>query len=252
MKDLKKQIANGEQLIGGLINYGSKKEDIEKLLDYYDYDFICVDSQHSPTNEDYLMKICEAAYELDKPIQYRIDHSRHSYLIGNYLDHGPTIIEVPQSENFNLVRDARDNFYYRPEGVRSWGGTGRPSGKNDIDQDMLAYPKWWNKTGVLMIQLESLNAINNIPIFSLEGIDCFSWGPGDLGVDRSFHPEHPFGKTNDTAIEHAVKLCKDNRKKLCVRHYDKTLRNKFFDLGATVLMEIPEMEGKLDPDLPFY
>ena len=71
-------------------------------------------------------------------------------------------------------------------------------------------------------------------------------------MDRSFHPEHPFGKTNDTAIEHAVKLCKDNRKKLCVRHYDKTLRNKFFDLGATVLMEIPEMEGKLDPKLPFY
>ena len=117
---------------------------------------------------------------------------------------------------------------------------------------MLGYPKWWNKTGVLMIQLESLNAINNIPIFSLEGIDCFSWGPGDLGIDRSFHPEHPFAKTNDTAIEHAVKLCEENGKKLCVRHYDRTLRNKFFDLGATVLMENREMEGKLDPDLPFY
>jgi len=252
MKDLKQLIANGEQLVGCSIRYGSNKEDIEKLLDYYDYDFICVDSQHSPTNEDYLMKICEAAYELDKPIHYRIDHRRHAYLIGNYLDHGPTIIEVPQSEDFHLVREARDNFYYRPEGVRSWGGAGRPSGKNEIDQGMLAYPKWWNKTGVLMIQLESLNAVNNIPTFSLEGVDCFSWGPGDLGIDRNFHPEHPFAKTNDTAIEHAVKLCEENGKKLCVRHYDRTLRNKFFDLGATILMESRDMEGKLDPDLPFF
>ena len=137
MKDLKQLITNGEQVVGCSIRYGSNKEDIEKLLDYYDYDFICVDSQHSPTNEDYLMKICEAAYELDKPIHYRIDHRRHAYLIGNYLDHGPTIIEVPQSEDFNLVREARDNFYYRPEGVRSWGGAGRPSGKKETDQNML-------------------------------------------------------------------------------------------------------------------
>ena len=43
MKNIKQLISNGEQLIGGLIQYGSVKEDIEKLLDYYDYDFICVD-----------------------------------------------------------------------------------------------------------------------------------------------------------------------------------------------------------------
>ena len=27
--------------------------------------------------------------------------------------------------------------------------------------------------------------------------------------------------------------------------------NRFFDLGATILMEVPSMEGTLDPDLPF-
>tara|TARA_B100000902_G_C26412938_1_gene483160 strand:- start:76 stop:261 length:186 start_codon:yes stop_codon:yes gene_type:complete len=61
MKDLKKMINSGEQVIGGAIMYGAGKEDIEKLLDYYDYDFISVDGQHSPTNEDYLLRICEAA-----------------------------------------------------------------------------------------------------------------------------------------------------------------------------------------------
>ena len=76
MKDLKKMIASGEQVIGGAIMYGAGKEDIEKLLEYYDYDFISVDGQHSPTNEDYLLRICEAAQELDKPIHYRMDHRR--------------------------------------------------------------------------------------------------------------------------------------------------------------------------------
>ena len=72
MKDLKKMISSGDQVIGGAIMYGAGKEDIEKLLEYYDYDFISVDGQHSPTNEDYLLRICEAAQELDKPIHYRI------------------------------------------------------------------------------------------------------------------------------------------------------------------------------------
>ena len=248
MKDLKKLIADGDQVIGGAVMHGAGKEDLEKLLDYYDYDFISIEAQHAPTSEDYLLKVCEAAYELDKPIHYRIDHRRHAYLIGNYLDHGPTIIEVPQSEELDLVKEARDYFYYRPEGVRSWGGPGRPpEGLKEVDQH--SYPAWWNKTGVLMIQVETLNAINNIPNFSIEGVDCFSWGPADLSIDRDAHPEHPFAKTDDTAIEHAVTLCKANGKKLCIRSYDKTLRNRFFDLGATILMEVPSMEGTLDLSL---
>ena len=93
---------------------------------------------------------------------------------------------------------------------------------------------------------------NPIKIFFVwEGVDCFSWGPADLSIDRAAHPEHPFAKTDDTAIEHAVSLCKANGKKLCIRSYDKTLRNRFFDLGANILMEVPSMEGTLDPDLPF-
>ena len=47
---------------------------------------------------------------LDKPIHYRIDHRRHAYLIGNFLDHGPTIMKSPQSEELDLVREARDYF----------------------------------------------------------------------------------------------------------------------------------------------
>ena len=45
----------------GAVMYGAGKEDIEKLLDYYDYDFISVDGQHSPKqNEDYLTEFSEA------------------------------------------------------------------------------------------------------------------------------------------------------------------------------------------------
>ena len=179
-----------------------------------------------------------------------MDHRRNAYMIGNLLDHGPTIIEVPQSEELDLVREARDYFYYRPEGIRSWGGAGRPpEGLNEVNQH--TYPAWWNKTGVLMIQIETLNAINNIPNFSLDGVDCFSWGPADLSIDRAAHPEHPFAKTDDTAIEHAVKLSKENGKQLCIRSYDRSLRNRYFDMGATILMEVESMDGTLDKNLPF-
>lgn len=249
MKDLKKLIASGEQIIGAGIPFGSDKEDIEKLLDYYDYDFISVDSQHSPSSEQYLQKICSIAYELDKPIHYRLDHRRHAYLIGNKLDMGPTSIEVPQTEEVHIAQEARDHFYYKPKGIRSWGGPGRPSGA--IKDTPENYPEWWNNTGVLMLQIETLNAINNIPNFALNGVDCFSWGPADLLLDRKSHPEHPFAKTDDDAMGHALQLCKVTNTKLLVRSYDKKLRNRYFDKGVTVLLENPRAEGTLDPNLPF-
>ena len=89
-----------------------------------------------------------------------------------------------------------------------------------------------------MIQVETLTLpLIIFLILSLEGVDCFSWGPVDLSIDRTAHPEYPFAQTDDTAIEHAVKLATENGKQLCIRSYDRTLRNRYFDMG-TILMEV--------------
>ncbi len=43
----------------------------------------------------------------------------------------------------------------------------------------------------------------------------------------------------------------ENGKQLCIRSYDRTLRNRYFDMGATILMEVQSLDGQLDKNLPF-
>jgi hypothetical protein len=86
-------------------------------------DFLFMDGQHSPLNEDTVARICGFAHVLGLPMHLRIKHTQSTHLIGNMCDLGPAIVEVPQVETLETARDAVENFYFR-----NWqGGTGRRS-----------------------------------------------------------------------------------------------------------------------------
>ena len=71
-----------------------------------------MDAQHGPFNEAQLMAFCIMAQDLNLPVQIRIKHTQHAYLIGNYLDLGPSGIMVPEVENEAIVDEALNAFYY--------------------------------------------------------------------------------------------------------------------------------------------
>ena len=96
---LKRRINAGETILGVSAPVTSDTAALRAILESGDYDFVSGDSQHSPYNEDSLVAFCAAAAGLDMPVQFRIKHTRHTYLIGNVLDLGPTCIEVPQVED---------------------------------------------------------------------------------------------------------------------------------------------------------
>ena len=96
---------------------------------------VAVDSQHSPYNEDRLVDFCNVANELGIFVNFRIKHTRNTYLIGNYLDLGPSGIEVPQVELDETVDEAVAAFYYPQQGIRSWGARleSIPQAENDLN-----------------------------------------------------------------------------------------------------------------------
>ncbi len=96
------------------------------------------------------------------------------------------------------------------------------------------------RNGVLWFQIESLSAGTRAKSFALPRVDCLSLGPSDLSFNRETNPEHPL-KTEDDCIEHVVKLLTDTDTKLCIRNYQSELRNKYLDMGVTVLIEIPSV-----------
>ena len=234
MTSLKQRIRNGEVVIGASVPMDADRDRVQAVVESGPYDYVSIDSQHAPYNEDRLFAFCEMAQELGVPAQFRIKHTRHSYLVGNYLDLGPSGVEVPQVETEATAEEAVQNFYYPQKGIRSWGGLNRVG--LDGREDRLEYAAWWAETGVLWLQLESVEAVTKARRLAMPGVDCLSFGPADLSFSLEAHPQHPF-KTVDDCVQHVVDQLKDSPTAVCFRSYERELRQKYIDMGVTVLLE---------------
>ncbi|MEM7134666.1 MAG: aldolase/citrate lyase family protein [Chloroflexota bacterium] len=230
---LKSRINRGDLIIGVGMPLTTSRDKMEEILSKDDYAYIAADSQHSAFNEERLAEFCGYAAEFNMPVQFRIKHTRHTYLIGNMLDLGPAGVEVPQVESLATVDEALEFFYYPQKGKRSWGGPGYGA---DLGLDRLGYAKYWNETGVLWIQIESINAVTQAGAFAKAGVDCLSWGPADLQFSLEAHPGHPF-QSDDDCLRHVLQQLKGTGIQVAYRSYDPGLRNKYIDMGVTVLLE---------------
>ena len=232
--DLKERIRRGDQIVGVSAPMTSTKTQLETTLGADDYDFISVDTQHSPFNEERLVEFCAITTELNIPVHFRIKHTRHTYLVGNLLDLGPALIEVPQTETLETAQEAVDYFYFPQFGKRSWGGAARYGVQGR--EDRLEYAEWWNNTGVLWLQIESLAGVMNAHQLALDGVDCLSFGPSDLTLDIESHPNPRYTTVEECVAAVAESVSPDTA--LCFRS-DRAERQKWADLGATVFLEPP-------------
>jgi 2-keto-3-deoxy-L-rhamnonate aldolase RhmA len=123
-------------------------------------DLFSLDGQHRPLpDERDLVKFCKLAEELGAGVQLRIQHPRLAYLAGRFADLGVLAIMVPLVEEVETADEAINNFYYPPLGNRSWGGQFRFGEKPPTDR--LKYSQWWNGTGMLGFQIETLRGALN-------------------------------------------------------------------------------------------
>ena len=234
IETLRERIRSGERVIGCSVPMTADRAEIERFLSLGDYSYIAVDAQHSPFSEERLAALCDAANALGVPVQLRIKHTRLTYLIGNMLDLGPSMIEVPQTEELSTVREAVENFRYPQQGRRSWG----PAHGVEIaaHPDRLDYAQWWNERGVLWMQLESVVAVTRAGQMAALGADVLSWGPNDLAFDREAHPEHPL-RTDDDCIRHVLAQLEGSTTKLCLRTYSKAQLDRYTDMGVTMFLD---------------
>ena len=236
-KNLKQRMKSGEILIGVSVPINASLNEMESIISKDEYAFVSTDSQHNAFNEETLVDFCQHASKLGIPVQFRIKHTRETYLIGNILDLGPLGIEVPQVEDIETVKEAVNYFYYPQKGIRSVGGVERY--KVDGRSGRVEYGEWWNNTGILCLQMESLRAVTSVKQLSIEGVDCLTWGPNDLMYDIEAHPKHPL-QTIDDCIKHALEQLEGTDIRISFRSYDHKLREKYIDMGVTVLMELPK------------
>jgi len=227
---LKQRIHSGELVTGVGVSMSYSKADLERVLDKNDCDFVSIDSQHSAYNEDRLEAFCANAQTLGIPAILRIKHTRHTYLIGNYLDLGPTGIVVPEVRETASVDEAVKTFYYPQFGKRSWGGSARWG--IDAHPDRLEYAGWWNNTGVLQIQIESVDAVVNCSKLGKQGVDAFTFGPNDLSYDIESYTDPPF-KTVEACVQHVVDEMKGSDVAVGIGLHRPEDRDKYLEMGLS-------------------
>jgi len=81
--------------------------------------------------------------------------------------------------------------------------------------------------------------VTNARKLAMTGVDCLTWGPVDLSFSMDAYPEH-WLKTVDDCVRHALKQLEGTNVRISFRNYDSELRNKYIDMGVTVLMERPK------------
>ena len=230
-KTLKQQIRNGEIVNSVGVPMDIERGELTDILAKHECDYLNVDAQHGPFNEAQLVAFCMMARDLNLPVQVRIKHTLHAYLIGNYLDLGPSGIMVPEVESEAIVDEALNAFYYPQMGKRSWGGIHRVG--LDERPDRLEYAAWWNAYGWLAIQIESVEAVINAAQLAKPGVDVLSFGPNDLMFSIEAHPKFPF-RTVEDCVKHVLNQVKDTQVKVGMSAETPEERDRYVNWGVTI------------------
>ena len=189
---LKEKMHKGEPIRTASAPVESTRSQLEQIIKKNGrVDLFSVDGQHRPLpDERDLAKFCKLVEELGAGVQLRIPHPRWAYMTGPFADLGVLAIMVPLVEEVETADEAINHFYYPPLGIRSWGGDFRFGQKPPTDR--LKYAQWWNATGMLGFQIETVRAALNVRSIVKPGVDWISWGPGDMSFDIERHSNSPF------------------------------------------------------------
>lgn len=236
---LKQRIQRGDVVVALRVLLTIGRTELEEALAKGSYDLLYIDGQHTPFSEDQLIAFCATAEELKLPVQLRIPHTRHTYLIGRYLDFGPTSIMVPEVETIETVEEAVAYAYYPPMGRRSWGGAARRKAP-DGQTGRRAYADWWNEYVVLTLQLESVAAITNARQWIRPGVDVLAFGPNDLEFSLEMYPDYPL-RTVDACMRNVAAQVQGTGVRLSMAVPTIAAeRDKYLEMGVTIFQELPQ------------
>jgi 4-hydroxy-2-oxoheptanedioate aldolase len=199
---VKERMHKGERIQMASASWDATRSELEEIIKKNggNVDLFNFDIQHSPMpDERVIMRFCQLAEELGVGVRLRIQSPKMAYMTGRFADLGVQSIFVPLVEDTETAAEAVNNFYYPPLGNRSWGGElGAPFGRSKFQSgamqatDRLKYAEWWNGTGTIGFQIETLTAAINVRKIVRPGVDWVSGGPGDMGFDIERHSNSPF------------------------------------------------------------
>lgn len=171
---LKKALSENKQTYGSWITLHHPI--IPELFAMAGFDWLAVDMEHSSIGINELLPLI-ISIEANKMIPLVRVGENNPNLIKQVMDAGAYGVIVPNVNNAQEAQLAVNSVKYPPIGTRGVG-LYRAQKYGSKFED---YKDWLANESVVIIQIEHINAVNNIDeIFKTPGIDAFIVGPYDL------------------------------------------------------------------------
>jgi len=225
---LKKKLRNRERMFVGWVSYSHPS--IVETFARAGFDFIAIDMEHSTISIEQAQRIIAASQAHGVPcIPRPVSHSND--WIKPLLESGADGMLVQMVNTPDQIRNLIKDIKYPPVGCRSYG-VNRAHG---YGFDFQEYVECWNATSSFIIQVESIEAVNNIEkLLDHDEIDGVMVGPydisGSLGVPGKI--THP--KVIE-ASEKVIEACEKYGISCGTQVSDTTPENvnALFDMGYT-------------------
>ncbi len=195
--NLKERLKAGQYILGTMVTVFDNPE-IAKMLKVCGFDFFIVDCEHGNFDYSDVAGMSTVAREAGIPLMVRIPEVRREVVL-KFMELGAMGLLLPNTETVSQAKALVNYSKYYPKGNRSVSLLRSHTGFEKIGS-ATEYMKKANEENILMVQIESPTAVENINnLLDVEGIDAALIGPNDLSQSMGI-----MGQTDDPLFIAAV------------------------------------------------
>ena len=213
-------------------------------------DFVFIDTEHTPFDRTVLAQMCLAYRGLGLPPLVRIP-SPDPQEARKVLDGGASGILAPYIESPEQVRELVGAVKLRPlKGERLRDALQK---RDSLESELEDYLKKWNKDRFLMINIESVPAVERLDAILAEpGLDGVIIGPHDLSLSLGL-PEHYDDPRFTDVVQHIISRARERGLSVGIHFSQEAeLQIKWAQAGANIIMHSSDMalfQQRLKDDL---
>lgn len=194
------------------------------------FDFVCVDGEHAPLDQDLVRRQLSAA-ELGSTAIVARPPVNEAWVIKQMLDSGAQTLIIPMVDTPEQAEAAVSACLYPPQGTRGAAGAVRAARYGRIRDYLTAA----NPEICIIPQVETMLAVDNIEaICAVPGVDAIFIGPSDLSASMGFT-----GRSTAPEVEEVIKTSIARihacGKPVATLSFDVATAKRYMDYGAEMV-----------------
>ena len=216
--ELKKQLTTRLPLFAGWTSLGHSQ--VTEMLLRSKIDFLGIDIEHSTISQEQSQRIIASCQASGVSCLPRVASHNHE-AIKRFLDSGADGVIVPTVDKVEQVEKLIEWVKYPPIGKRGFGISHAQGYGHNFEE----YTTTWNGSSILIIQIESITAVENIEaLLQFDDVDGVMIGPYDISGSLGIPGQIDHHRVRE-AGQRVVEACKTHGKACGTQDIDPSLES---------------------------